>query len=185
MYEVRTASIIKETLPVLILLALGGTFAGLFLSGARSSLDVFPGLLVLVPAMQNLRGSISGSMASRLSTGLHQGTVKASFLHNEELRPFVYTSLTLTITMSSVIGVLSYLFCLLYNIKAPPLLSLLFVSLSVGILAGAAHLSINIAVSITSFKKGLDPDNVSIPLLTIMGDVITILCFMLVARIVV
>ena len=180
MYEVRTASIIKQTLPVLILMALGGTLAGLFLNAARSSLDVFPGLLVLVPAMQNLRGSISGSMASKLSTALHQGTVRAAFLHNEDLGPFIFSSLSLTATMSAVIGILSYLFCLLYGITAPSPFIFLIISMTVGIMAGSAHLLINILISIASFKKGLDPDNVSIPFLAVMGDIVTIMCFMVV-----
>ena len=76
MDEIKATSIIKQTLPMLVLMGLGGTLAGLLLNAARNSLDLFPGLLVLVPAMQNLRGSISGSLASRLSTALHQGTVK-------------------------------------------------------------------------------------------------------------
>jgi mgtE-like transporter len=180
MYEAKATSIIKQTLPMLVLMGLGGTLAGFLLSSSRATLDLFPGLLILVPAMQNLRGSISGSLASRLSTALHQGTVKPSLLGNEELPMYVIASLSLSTVMSFVIGVLAFLFALLLQITSVGLVQMLTLSLIVGILAGLVHLFVNLIVSIASFKRGLDPDNIAIPSLAILGDIVTILYFMMV-----
>jgi len=182
MPDTKATSIIRETLPILIVLALGGTVAGLFLGAARRSLDIYPGLLVLVPAMKNLRGSISGSLASRLSTALHQGTVRASLLGNPELPSFAITSLVLSGTMSLIIGVTAFLFTLTLRIQSLGLASMIGISLAVGLMAGAVHLLVNVTVSMTSYKKGLDPDNIAIPSLAITGDIATTLCFMLVVR---
>lgn len=182
MPDTKATSIIRETLPILIVMALGGTVAGLFLSAARHSLDIYPGLLVLVPAMQNLRGSISGSLASRLSTALHQGTVRASLFGNPELPSYAVASLGLSGTMSFIIGVLAFLFSLIWAIPSLGLATMIGISLAVGLMAGTVHLMVNITVSMTSYKRGLDPDNIAIPSLAIIGDVVTILCFMLVVR---
>ena len=183
MYEVRTTSIIKQTLPVLILISLGGTLAGLFLNGIRNRLDVFPGLLVVVPALLGLRGNIAGSMACRLSTALHMGTLRPAILRNSGITPFVVSSLVLTLATSAVIGVLSYVYSDVYGILAPGFLPLVLITMSAALLAGSVHLVINLFISITSFRIGLDPDNVSIPVLTVTGDVITMLCFLLVVRV--
>jgi mgtE-like transporter len=184
MDEIKATSIIKQTLPMLVLMGLGGTLAGLLLNAARTSLDLFPGLLVLVPAMQNLRGSISGSLASRLSTALHQGTVRPAFRDNPELPMYALASISLSIAMSLIIGMVSYLFCLLWNIHSLGPLGMVGVSVTVGALSGFVHLLVNLAVSITSFRMGLDPDNIAIPVLTILGDIVTILYFLMIVRVV-
>jgi mgtE-like transporter len=182
MDETKATSIIKQTLPMLILMGLGGTLAGLMLNAARASLDLFPGLLVLVPAMQNLRGSISGSLASRLSTALHQGTVKPSFRHNPELPMYALASISLSLTMSLIVGICAYLFSTIGGIPSLDLLGMIGVSVTVGVLSGIVHLIINLIVSITSFRMGLDPDNIAIPVLSILGDIVTILYFLMIVR---
>jgi len=184
MDEIKATSIIKQTLPILILMGIGGTLAGLFLNAARTSIDLFPGLLVLVPAMQNLRGSISGSLASRLSTALHQGTVKPSFRDNPELPIYAITSISLSISMSIIVGICAWAFSYLGNIPSPGLPGMIGVSVTVGTLSGFVHLLVNVSVSITSFRMGLDPDNIAIPVLSILGDIVTILYFLMVVRLV-
>ncbi len=182
MHEIKATSIIKQTLPMLVVMGLVGTLAGLLLSAAKSRLDLYPGLLLLVPAMQNLRGSISGSLASRLSTALHRGTVRPSFFDNPELPMYVLASLLLSVAMSLIVGLLAFFFSLLWHIPSLNLLRLLSISLTIGILAGIVHLFVNLIVSITSYKRGLDPDNIAIPALAILGDIVTILCFLLAVR---
>ena len=184
MDEIKATSIIKQTLPMLVLMGLGGTLAGLLLNAARNSLDLFPGLLVLVPAMQNLRGSISGSLASRLSTALHQGTVKPAFRDNPELPIYAVASISLSISMSIIVGIFAWAFSLLGNIPSLGLPGMIGVSVTVGTLSGIVHLLINVIVSITSFRMGLDPDNIAIPVLSILGDIVTILYFLMVVRLV-
>lgn len=182
MPEIKATSIIRQTLPMLITMALGGTLAGLLLNAARSSLNLYPGLLVLIPAMQSMRGSISGSLASRLSTALHQGTIKPSLFKNPELPAYAVASLGLSASMSVIIGVLSFLFCLVWQIPSLGPLGMLGVSCMVGISSGTVHLLVNVGVSITSYKRGLDPDNIAIPSLAVIGDIVTILSFLLIVR---
>ncbi len=185
MNEIKATSITRETLPMLVMMALGGTLAGLFLSAARSNLDLFPGLLVLVPAMQNLRGSISGSLASRLSTALHRGTVHPSIFGNPELPLYAVASLGISATMSLIVGLLAFLFCLISGIDSLGLPGMITVSLFVGVSAGTVHLCLNIVVSIVSYRRGLDPDNIAIPSLAIFGDIVTMVAFLLFVRAVV
>jgi mgtE-like transporter len=185
MHETEATSIVKQTLPMLVIMGLGGTVAGYFLSQASASLDLFPGLLVLVPAMQNLRGSISGSLASRLSTALHSGTVRPSFLDNPELPGYVVASLSLSAAMSLIIGLAAYFFCVFLDISSVGIGRMLLVALTVGILGGIVHLFANLIVSFASFRRGVDPDNVAIPSLAILGDIVTILYFLMIVRLVI
>jgi mgtE-like transporter len=135
--------------------------------------------------MQNLRGSISGSLASRLSTALHQGTMRPSFRNNPELPMYALASILLSLTMSLIIGLSAYVFCTLGSIPSLDPVGMVGISVTVGVLAGIVHLLVNLLVSITSFRMGLDPDNIAIPVLTILGDIVTILFFLMIVRVVV
>ncbi len=177
MPRTEVTSIAKETIPMLMFMALGGTFAGLLLSGARTRIEIFPGLLILLPAMQDLRGNIGGSLASRLSTALHQGTLEPRIFHNDELGPYALASLSLSAVMSLVIGVVAFVLCVLLEVPAPGILEMLGLCLAVGTISGMAHVGLSIALCVFSFRRGLDPDNTAIPSLTLTGDIFTVLCF--------
>ena len=86
---------------------------------------------------------------------------------------------SLIIIVFAFIGILAFAFATLMDIPSLGLSRILLLSMGVGILAGVVHLFINLIVSLLSFKRGLDPDNTAIPSLAILGDVVTILYFML------
>jgi mgtE-like transporter len=63
-----------SALPTLLGSALGGLLAGSMLAGLNEELAAVQGLLVMVPAFLAIRGSVYGSLGSRLSLVVHFGS---------------------------------------------------------------------------------------------------------------
>jgi mgtE-like transporter len=144
-----TAKVFKETLPVVLGATIGELIAGLVLGGMKESLALLPGLIVLIPAVLDLRGCISSALGSRLGSALHLGLVGWDKGMNTELKA---------------------------NIQAS-----LFLSFASGTLAATTQVTITIVVSFTSYGKGIDPDNVTIPAMATIGDILGITYMFLVA----
>lgn len=181
-------SILKQSVPVLVLTTLGGVVAGLFLKGMENELNMVPGLLILLPAILGMRGNISGALGSRLSSALHLGLIKPELKMNETLRTNIVVSLILNITMSLLLGVVAYyayLFFGFQNEMQASIIHLTLISLIAGTLAGLLMTALSISIAILTYSKGLDPDNILAPSLATVGDILTVLCLLIATRIVI
>jgi mgtE-like transporter len=54
-------------------MGIGEVFAGALFGHSTETLDILPGLIVLVPALIGLRGNINTTMGSRLGSAVHMG----------------------------------------------------------------------------------------------------------------
>ena len=66
----------RQSLTALAVSSLTATAAGVLLAAATGTLERLPGLLVLVPAAIGMRGDIFGALGSRLATTIHAGTFR-------------------------------------------------------------------------------------------------------------
>jgi mgtE-like transporter len=67
---------VRQSFVALALNSSTSLIAGAFLSSITSTLDKYPGLLVLVPAAIGLRGNIYWAFGNRMSTANHTGTFR-------------------------------------------------------------------------------------------------------------
>nr|WP_243687656.1 hypothetical protein [Methanobacterium formicicum] len=67
--------VLGETFTALFICAIGDLIAGILLSGMTNTLEILPGLLVLIPGAIGMRGNIFGALGSRLGSNLHIGTL--------------------------------------------------------------------------------------------------------------
>lgn len=166
---------VKQSLPLLILCGFGGILAGSTLGAMKSVLEDIPGLLIVIPGVIALRGNISTALGSRLGSAYHLGIINADNLWNEELKQNILGSLTLSLLMSFIIGILAYVTSFLFNVQPNPL-QLIAIVLIAGVISGLVQASLTIIIIYLVFKRGYDPDNVTGPALATFGDVITMLC---------
>jgi len=75
----ETRSILRESLFALLICAIGGLCAGIFLVKMEYYLTAFPGLLVIIPGAIGMRGNIFGALGSRLGSNLHIGLLSHEF----------------------------------------------------------------------------------------------------------
>lgn len=177
----------RNALPAVGASALGGLVAGAILSGMEAELAAVPGLLVVVPAFLAIRGSVYGSLGSRLSTGLHQGLVRPTLDGDSRGR------LWRVVVGSLAVGVLSSLFAagvaalLLPALGRSAASPAVFagVALVAALLAGTVLSVVVVAVVFLGFRRGVDPDDLVGPAVTTAGDLFGLVSLVVAVRVVV
>lgn len=163
-----------EILPALLLTSLGALGAGALLSAMAPQLEAAKGVLVLVPGLMAFRGNISASMGARLSSAVHLGLLDPSEPFGEVGRTNVLASLALSTTIGAVVGVLGWAASWLLGLDTLSLLAFVAIAVATGLISGAILSLVTLSIVVVATRRGLDPDNVTGPLLTTVGDVITL-----------
>ncbi|MFB6162119.1 MAG: magnesium transporter [Halococcoides sp.] len=172
----------REAIGPLAVSAVGGLLAGLVFAGMRSDLARVEGLVVLVPALLALRGNVYGSFGARLATGLHQGLLRPQ-IDDPRLRRAAAAAL--------VDGLLAGAFgALAVGAIAPALgrpvaiLPLLAIAVLAGLISGSILIVVVVAVIVTGYRRGVDPDTLVGPIVTTTGDVFGMAALLVAARLV-
>jgi mgtE-like transporter len=173
-------AIYREALPILLVALAGGLFSGLVLEELLESVARFPGLLVMVPVFLATRGNVYGALGGRISSGLHQGLIPPDFEWNERLVNAVVASFVNGVTISGVIGVISWVALQLLGWPSAALSELVAIMLIAGTLTSVVLIFGLLAILFGGYKLGYDPDNLVGPIVTTLGDVFGML-FLLVA----
>jgi mgtE-like transporter len=169
----RISAVLKQSLPLLVLMGIGEVFAGTLFGHSTDALDMLPGLIVLVPALIGLRGNINTTLGSRLGSAAHMGLISSKSFWNDEMKENVKASLVLSVVMSLVAGLLAYGTTMALGKSS---LKIIVIAVIAGSLAGVILAFITIAIILYAFRRGLDPDNVTGPSLSTFGDLITLGC---------
>jgi len=160
---------------------LGAMLAGTFIVLYLNVFTRAPWILALFPGILSIRGSIGGLFSGRLSTGLHLGTVKPSYTENTRgFYLLFYAIVTLTLESSIVVGLVASLFnVVLWGASIVDCVSIIVVVISTMGLSIVFISPITIAVSILSFRRGLDPDIIVYPVMATVADILVTLCYIL------
>jgi mgtE-like transporter len=126
-----------------------------------------------------MRGSIFASLGSRLGTYLHTGQISPSF-QGSILRQNISASFALSITMSAYLGIIATVTARAVGLSAD-LIELMVISLLAGLVSAFLMLAVTVIIAISSYRRGWDPDNVTTPIITLAGDMITLPILFIVA----
>ena len=163
----------KEMVGAEFITLFGGVFAGLLLASFVDKISIIPGLFIFIPGFLEMRGNISGTLSSRLSSGMFLGVLKPKLKKNRILNGNIVASFLLVIILSLLLGLVAYsINVLVLNINSP---SIILVALIAGILSNVIAIPITIVTTFWLFRKGHDPNNIMGPYTTTLGDVISIL----------
>ncbi|MFX1465509.1 MAG: magnesium transporter [Promethearchaeota archaeon] len=171
--------VLKEGLPILFLVAIGGALTGFILTRMESALQSIAGLLVILPALFALRGNISASLGSRLGSGFATGAITTDFRGNKELFENIKASLLLSSVLSAAAGVIAVLFLYAYGINDINPFVLFLIAFFGGSISGLISPLVTILLANIAFRRGLDVDNILNPIITVTGDILTISCVFL------
>jgi len=176
---------IRQSLVALVILTITATVAGLALAENTDRLEELPGLLLMIPAALALRGNIFGAVGSRLGTAIHSGTFRLSLRPGTVVGENVAASLALSLFTSLILAVLAYVFAVSFGITdAMPLEDFIVISILGGLLASVVILIGALLLTAGAVRFGWDPDNVTSPLVTALGDLLTVPALLLVAALV-
>ena len=169
----ETHTILKQSTPVLLLCSFLGGAAGVILNSAVETLLTNPSLLTLLPLFSGESGSLISILGARLSSGLHSGLVepfkkpKGEAVHNFAI------CFILAIVVFPLIGLLAEGSSYALGVVGVGFDKIIEISTLAGLILVTVMVIVVYYVSITSYNRNLDPDNIVIPISTSITDSIS------------
>jgi mgtE-like transporter len=165
----------RQSLVALSLNTSTSLVAGAVLGSLTGTFERLPGLLVLVPAAIGLRGNIFGSLGNRMSTSIHAGEFRLTARPSSVLGQNVLAAGVLTLSISVLIALVTVGASWALGLGATiSVLDLVLISTVGGVVASVPVLVATLGLASGSVRYGWDLDNVNAPLVTTLGDVLTL-----------
>ncbi|MBI3335360.1 MAG: magnesium transporter [Candidatus Portnoybacteria bacterium] len=165
--------VFREAFTIFFIGIIGSLGAGFLLSGMSSTLVAVPGLALLLPGILGARGTIHGSLGSKLSSLMHLGVIDHFAWDNELIRQNAALTHKASLFISLVLAFIASGLAKVAGIPVNPFL-LFFVSVVSGFLAGIILIILTNTIAFQAFRHGWDPDNVTAPLIATLGDFVTV-----------
>jgi mgtE-like transporter len=130
---------------------------------------------VLVPAAIGLRGNVFSALGNRLSTAIHLGNFRLSVRRQTLMGQNVAASMVLTLFLSLLLAVVAKVVAVALGVMHTiSVLDLALISILGGALASVVVLVATILLAAGSVRFGWDLDNLTAPLVSTLGDVLTL-----------
>lgn len=167
--------VVRQSLVALVLNTSTSLVAGAFLGSITSTFEDLPGLLVLVPAAIGLRGNIFGAFGNRISTSIHAGGFRLSVRRDTVLGQNVLGAAVLTLGISLLLAVVVKVIAVALGLQhSISFLDLALVSVVGGVLGSIPVMAATLGLAAGAVRFGWDLDNVTAPLVSTLGDVLTL-----------
>ncbi len=162
--------IIQRGLPVLIITCVMGILVGQLLNSREESLISMPTILILIPSLIKIGGDTGSMLGARLSSAFHMGLGD-----NLRSNPVVHNS----VIAASIVGFVSSISVSILVFLASsflgygmPFLTILEISLIAVIIELSVVYSATVAIAFISHRFGMDPDDMVIPFIASLGDLV-------------
>ncbi|MFP3908525.1 MAG: magnesium transporter [Archaeoglobaceae archaeon] len=172
-----------ESTVALMLCTLGALVTGVVMGHGSDRFVVLPALVLLIPPSIALRGNIYASLGSRLGSYLHTGKISPTFVMDQRVARNVYSSTLLLLIFSIIAGLLAAQMAIpmgLNTIESSNTgfleltLSLALISTLAAFFSAILMIPCTFALAIGSYRWGWNPDNVTAPFITLVGDMVTL-----------
>ena len=170
--------ILFEMILVILLTPLLDILAGTVVEARLEQFVAFPGLLVLVPPFVAGAGSLGGILCSRLSSKLHLGLVGTGALPDRAALPDAGLTMSFSVVVFALTGTLGLGFSVLASKAYPGASTMVFGTLVAGLVATGIAIVFSYYIAILTSRRGLDPDNHSVPIITSVMDLVGVLTFL-------
>lgn len=177
-YSVRR--IVVESYPILFVCVLIGLAAGFVF---EMQLGRIEGTLVvmMVPLLNGMGGNLGCILGARLASALHLGTVEPRLRGQRILGSNINASVLTGVGIFSFTGAIVFVIAYMWGMGFIGAVKHMFTYTVAGMLLMPVIIASTVASAFISFKKGLDPDNVVIPLVTAIIDVSATICLLIIA----
>jgi mgtE-like transporter len=165
---------LRQGVVALALSTFAGFVAGVVLGSITGTLEALPGFLVLIPAAVGMRGNIMGAIGARLGTGVAAGLFEPSLRRGGVLAHNVEVGLLSAILSSVYLAAIAKPVAAAFGERTVSFWDLVTISVVGGTLASIVILVVTIVVAVQSFRRGWDLDAVSTPIITALGDMVTL-----------
>lgn len=165
--------IVQETFPSEIVSIIGDILAGVILTLLILTFKSFLILIIIIPALLSLRGSLSGPFIARTSKDLIIGEFNTkSWIEN------VLATYALSIVTACMIGIISIMLDLfLIKIHMISMEMLIIIPIMAILLTLTISIPTSTFLNYLAFRYGFNPNNVVNPIMTAVDDFFTVICF--------
>ncbi len=163
---------IRESLAALLLALVADSIAGILLNHSISVFNAIPGLLMILPALLDMRGNVYGAQISRLSSKLHLGEIKN--MKDNKVKINIISAIALAFTVSYImIGLTAGVFYITKNLVVPVLIILTIV-LTNHFFTSSILTPVSAYIAVKSYEKNWNPDNIGVPIISAIGDFLVV-----------
>jgi len=174
--------IMIESFPILTVVTIVELLAGILLELRSETLLTLPILLVFIPPLNNLGGSFGCVVSSRISTALSLGDIEPRFVRNENLEENIISVIIVGVISSIYLGLVVYIVGYFTGIPSFNVTTSILFGIVSGLMLITPIVGVSVAVAFISWNRGLDPDNVSTPIITAIADALGISCIMIIMK---
>jgi len=171
MREVEFLKTLKESMVTLLFVAFIVNVTGTVLKGIDNFVGGRKEIYTVYPALIDMVGDVGSVVGSTATTKLALGLLSPSFSSMRNHAKNIFSAWTASIIMFFVLAVLSLSIHGLFSL--PSFSRLISILLIANVIAVAAIVLLSYAISILTFKRGLDPDNFVIPIESSFADSVT------------
>ncbi len=175
--------ILREALVVVVVGGVLSLLAGVVLEGRLDEFATYPALLALVPPFLASAGAIGGMLSSRLTSKLHLGVIGPTTLPGVAARSDIALAYLLAVPVFVAASLVADLAALVIDLPSPGPLAMAAVAVTGGLVATTLAVAAAYWGAVASFRLGLDPDNIAVPLVTSSIDLVGSLSFIFAAAV--
>ncbi len=141
-------------------------------------------VLAMVPPINGIGGNIGSVLGARLSSALHLGTITPEIRGQSALRVNLVASAALGILVYAFVGGLFFVFSLIFGSTLLRALEVLAIFFGAGLLLTGIIAFTSVTSAFVSYTRGIDPDNVVIPIVTTVVDAAGVISLLIMVNII-
>lgn len=172
--EWTVRGIVRRMLPVLVVLTAIELGSGIVLNTFEATLLRYPTLLVLVPVTIGMAGNLGSILAARFSTALHLGLLSFD-VDDDRLVGNAIATMALAVTVFPLMGAGAWLLQKVVGGTRLTLPTVVGVALLSGTVLAALAVAVTTITTYAAYRFELNPDDVVIPVVTNVCDVLGVL----------
>lgn len=178
-FEFNIIHLLSESIPVIFVAAIIGAIVGII--AANIEIKV---LIIILPAYMAYTGSLGAIIGSKYTTAYYLGILETNGKNSIYFQTPVIL-LSIGIILSTLLGIIGFKLGEILGLLPPYLdqLGFLIICWFTGLITTIFSIISSLIVGSLSFQRGIDADNVIIPLTSTFGDLVAILAIVLTATI--
>ena len=174
---------ISEGMFTIIILLIISNFTGGILSKLRYQIERYPHILAIYPCLLSMIGDEGSIIASTTTTRLSLGNIKPSLrdIGNYESRTHIFGVIVAGFIVATGFATIG---TLIYIISLTGILQTILIATMTNLILVLPIIFLSFGSAIITFKRGLNPDNFTIPIITSSSDFLTTTSLFIVIRVI-
>lgn len=167
------SKIIKESILTIISTTLIISISGTVMSSSEESFIAVPIILLILPGFNDMLGDMITVFVARLNVHLVIGVIPLKFKWHEQLKEEFLGLLYTLLSSCGIVVLISFVYAILQDIPVVYPVQVILIIFIASIIIYLALFFVMLLLTITLLKRNKDPNNILVPFITTIADLIT------------